>query len=81
MIGRIHGDIFFQDRLMLNDIDVKIVLRRSSDLFCLIGGQQRQSESISAKLVVRKVKLLADPYKLSTNYMKTHCWHWTYNRR
>ncbi len=57
MIGRIHGDIFFQDRLMLNDVNMKIVLTRSSDAFCLIGGNQRKVRVVSAKLVVRKVKL------------------------
>jgi hypothetical protein len=57
LIGRIHGDIFFQDRLMLNDVNVKIVLTRSSDAFCLIGGTQRKVKIVSAKFVVRKVKL------------------------
>jgi len=29
MIGRLHADIFFQDRYMLNDVGVKIKLIRS----------------------------------------------------
>jgi hypothetical protein len=57
MIGRVHSDIFFQDRLMLNDVNVKIVLTKSNDAFCLIGGVQRKVKIISAKFVVRKVKL------------------------
>jgi hypothetical protein len=57
MIGRIHGDIFFQDRLMLNDVNIKITLTRSSDAFCLIGGTQRKVKIVSCQLFVRKVKL------------------------
>jgi hypothetical protein len=57
LIGRIHSDIFFQDRLMLNDVNIKIVLTRSSDAFCLIGGVQRKVKIVGAKFVVRKVKL------------------------
>jgi len=41
MIGRIHADIFFQERYMLNEVNVKIKLVRSHDAFCLmaVGGQ------------------------------------------
>jgi hypothetical protein len=56
-VERIHSDIFCQDRLMLNDFDVKVALTRSNDAFCVIGGQQRKVKIVSAKLVVRKVKL------------------------
>ena len=47
MIGRIHSDIFFQDRYMLNEVNVKVRLVRNKDSFCLM----------SAMLLVRKVQL------------------------
>jgi hypothetical protein len=37
MIGRIHSDIFFQSRYMLNEVNVKICLSRSKDSFCLMA--------------------------------------------
>ena len=33
MMGRLHADIFFQDRYMLNEVGVKIKLVRSKDSF------------------------------------------------
>jgi len=39
MIGRLHADIFFQDRYMINEVGVKIKLTRSRDDFCLIGAK------------------------------------------
>jgi hypothetical protein len=42
MIGRIHSDIFFQERYMLNEVNVRIKLISSNDAFCLMstGGTQ-----------------------------------------
>ena len=37
-IGRLHADIFFQVRYMLNDVDVKIKLVRSKDVFCVMSA-------------------------------------------
>jgi len=36
MMGRIHADIFFQERYMPNEVGVKIKLVRSKDAFCLM---------------------------------------------
>ena len=60
MIGRIHADIFVQDRYMLNEVNVKVRLVRNKDSFCLISGEANPSykvKLISAVLLVRKVKL------------------------
>jgi len=40
MMGRLHADIFIQDRYMLNEVGVKIKLIRSKNAFCVIiaGG-------------------------------------------
>jgi hypothetical protein len=59
MIGRIHADIFFQERYMLNEINTKIKLIRSPDSFCLMatGAQQFKVVVTKATLLVRKVKI------------------------
>ena len=57
MIDRIHSDIFFQDRYMLN---VKVRLVRNKDSFCLMSGEANSSykvKLVSAVLLVRKVQL------------------------
>ena len=41
MMGRLHADIFFQDRYMLNEVGVKIKLVRSKDSFCLMGAASK----------------------------------------
>lgn len=58
MMGRIHADIFFQDRYMLNEVSTKIKLVRSKDVFCLMTAGQYAIKIMSAVLYVRKVKLL-----------------------
>jgi len=56
MIGRIHGDIFYQNRFMLNEVGLKIKLIRSKDAFCLMGTAAKV-KIVHASLFVRKVKL------------------------
>ena len=38
MIGRIHADIFFQERYLVNEVNVKIKLVRSKDAFCIMSA-------------------------------------------
>ena len=38
MMGRIHGDIFFQEKYLLNKVGMKTKLIRSNDNFCLMGA-------------------------------------------
>jgi hypothetical protein len=57
LMGRIHADIFFQDRYMLNEVNIKIKLTRSKDAFCLIAGERFAVRIVAAELIVRKVKL------------------------
>ena len=57
MMGRIHADIFFQERYMLNEVNTKIKLIRSKDVFCLLGAAGNMVKIVSAILLVRKVKL------------------------
>ena len=60
MIGPIHSDIFFQDRHMLNGVDVKLKLIRSSDAFCLMATGANPAYKVvvqNASVFVRKVKV------------------------
>ena len=41
MMGRLHADLFFQERFMLNEVGVKIKLIRSRDAFCLMGAASK----------------------------------------
>jgi hypothetical protein len=64
MIGRIHSDIFFQERYTLNEVNVKIKLIRSNDAFCLmsIGETQFKVVVTFASLLIRKVKISPSVY-------------------
>jgi len=59
LTGRLHSDIFFQDRYMLNEVNVKIKLTRNKKEFCLIGDAAAAYaiRIVAAELHVRKVKL------------------------
>ena len=58
MMGKLHSDLFFQDRYMLNGVDLKIRLVRSKDAFGLMATDETfKTKIIEASLFVRKVKL------------------------
>ena len=57
MIGRIHSDIVFQDRYMLNEVNVKVRLVRNKDSFCLMSGEANPKYKVKLILLVRKVQL------------------------
>ncbi|KAF8795494.1 hypothetical protein HNY73_003338 [Argiope bruennichi] len=57
MIGRLHVDIFNQDRLLLNLVDLKIKLIRSKPEFCLLGNEGYKIIFDHVSLFVRKVRL------------------------
>jgi len=58
MIGRLHADLFFQERYLLNEVGMKIRLIRSKDDFCLMGVLLDATlQVLHAALFVRKVKL------------------------
>ena len=58
MVGRIHADICFQERYLLNEVNVKIKLTRSKDDFCLMHNGNFKVQLVNATLYVRKVRLL-----------------------
>ncbi|GBN24860.1 hypothetical protein AVEN_161206-1 [Araneus ventricosus] len=59
MIGGIHSDLFHQERLLMNLVDVKIKLIRSNPEFCLQGTEGHKVVSEKISLLVRKVRVSA----------------------
>ena len=57
MMGRIHANMFFQDRYLLNEVHVKIKQVRSRNSFCLMAANEFKVKINSAIMFVRKVKL------------------------
>jgi len=57
MMGRLHADIFFQDRYTLNEVNVNIKSVRSKDAFCAMSQDDCKEMVTNAAMFVRKVKL------------------------
>ena len=58
MMGRLHVDLFLQDRFLLNGVSVKIRLVRSKDAFSLMAGGQNPDykvQILDAVLFARKL--------------------------
>ena len=64
MVGRLHSDIFFQQRYMLNEVNTRIKLTRSKDDFCLMstGVKRFKVKLTSAAMMIRKVKVTPSIY-------------------
>ncbi|XP_043363062.1 uncharacterized protein F54H12.2-like [Dermochelys coriacea] len=59
LLGHLHRDLFFQEKLLLNGVDVKIKLMCSEDTFCLMGSAAEGFKLliVSAFLFVKKVRV------------------------
>lgn len=57
MMGYIHGDIFRQNKYLLNGVELKIKLNRSRDAFCLISKSEFTVKVLEASIFVRRVKI------------------------
>ncbi|GFU61262.1 uncharacterized protein F54H12.2 [Trichonephila clavipes] len=57
MIGRLYVDLFNQDRLLLNLVDLKIKLIRSKPEFCLMGNEGYKIVFDHVSIFVRKVHI------------------------
>ena len=60
MIGRIHSDIFFQDRLILNGVNLRLKLKRAKSSFCLVSSASGANHKVvitEAIRYIRKVKV------------------------
>ena len=59
MLGKLHLDLFFQNRYLLNGVEVYLRLIHSNDFFCLHGNADQAQNKVSLKevtLFLRKVK-------------------------
>ena len=59
MIGRLHVDMFLQDKFLINGVDVKLRLVRSTSEFALIAGGANEYRIVvaNASLFVKKAAL------------------------
>jgi hypothetical protein len=73
LIGRIHSDIFFQSRYLLNEVNMKIKLSRSRDAFCMMaeGDQAFKVKITAAAMIVRKVKVSPSVYLAHAQTLQT----------
>lgn len=57
LLGPLHSDIFFSERLLLNSVDLRIKLTRASDAFSLMAGAAStyRLKILGASLFVKKV--------------------------
>ncbi|MCJ8741299.1 hypothetical protein PDJAM_G00068980 [Pangasius djambal] len=57
LLGPLHGDIFFCERLLLNSVDLRVKLTRAGDAFCLMGARDSafRLNVLGASLFVKKV--------------------------
>ncbi len=59
LLAPIYSDIFFQEKFMLNGVDIKIRMTRGKDEFCLMrdDGIAYKLNIVSASLFVKKVSV------------------------
>ncbi len=59
LIGKIHSDIFTQERYLISDVDVRVKLVRSKNSFSLMADTNFESKItiMDASLIIRKVKI------------------------
>ena len=60
LMGPIHADLFFQERLLLNGVSLKLKLHRSKNSFCLMTSNPNGAYKVviqDASLYVRRVKV------------------------
>jgi hypothetical protein len=61
LYGRIHADIFYQNRYLLNNVEMKLRLSRNKSSFTLIGETDNYKVVVkAATLYVRRVKINPD---------------------
>jgi hypothetical protein len=73
LVGRLHTDIFFQSRYMLNEVNTRIKLTRSKDSFCLMTSEvdQYRIKIVSAVMCIRKVKIASSVYLAHAKVLET----------
>ena len=64
LMGRLHADVFNQNRCLLDGVNMHVQLTRSNDQFCIMRANVDDAENYKLKLeeaslFIRKVKVLA----------------------
>jgi hypothetical protein len=65
MVGRLHSDIFLQQKYIPSDVGMKVRLMRSKNAFCLMSDTQAAAYKVKileCKLLIRKVKVNPSVY-------------------
>ena len=60
LMGRLHADLFFQEKYLPNDVTIRIRLVRSRNTFCLMSSTPEEGFKVrilECKVYVRKIKL------------------------
>ena len=57
LVGKIHSGLFNQEKLLLNNVDLRLVFTRNKDDFCVMSATPCKLELVEAQMVVRRVKL------------------------
>lgn len=57
MLGKLHLDMMFQDRYILNNVDIRLRLIRARNEFCLMADEAVKVQLEKVVLKVRKVRL------------------------
>ena len=57
MIGRLHHDMFQQEKLLLSKTDISVVLTRAANAFCLLSAKKKEYRVVfkDAQLLVQRV--------------------------
>ena len=71
MIGRLHADIFFQERYMLNEVNTKLKLHRARDTFSIHHNGAFKVVILSAVLYIRKIKLMPSVFLAQAKTLET----------
>ena len=74
MIGCIHSDIFFQERYMQNEINVKARLVRNKDSFCLMSGEANPANKVKlirAVFILCKVRLSPSVFRANAKALES----------
>lgn len=73
MIGRLHSDLFFQPKYLLNEVNVKLRLTRSRDTFALMweGAAGFKAKILNASMLIRKVKISPSVYLAHANALES----------
>ncbi|XP_016843993.1 uncharacterized protein F54H12.2-like [Nasonia vitripennis] len=66
MIGHLHHNLFNQDKMLINGVEMRVRLVRSKDDFCLMDATADEKFKLSIKeatLIVRRVKISPKVWK------------------